>query len=279
MPDDGRAAADPAVVAERRTMKVVWTFKHHVVAWLTLFVFAASYLAFLFFSHVGDARDRLAAMEPQSAETPATLSGVAAPQTSDPARDATIEEMRTQIAGMRQKIEALKREDAELRRRLELVESAFGPSTASLPPQSEEPRITGALQKKTQEKPVLPVVTVKFLPLPEDGFGDAFISASPIPVAGIKAATQTLFGVELANAASAEDLKKRWTALNSKHAVLLGGLQARSSDGAAAESGQDGKMKLIAGPFPNAAGAARLCARLRAVGASCKETVFAGKEL
>jgi hypothetical protein len=38
-------------------------------------------------------------------------------------------------------------------------------------------------------------------------------------------------------------------------------------------------MPLIAGPFPNAAGAAQLCARLKTDGTHCKETVFAGEAL
>ena len=112
--------------------------------------------------------------------------------------------------------------------------------------------------------------------MPIDGFGDILVTGSPLPVAGTKTPTQTRFGVELATALSPDGLKKEWTALSGRHEELLGKLEIRRQTTGEGSARGPREMKLIAGPFANAAGAALLCARLQAEGAFCKETVFSG---
>ncbi len=260
-------------------MKAIWTFKRHVFAWMVLSVFAVAYLAFLFAFHSEDRAASTASREISGGRPLSPIASLAERETPRPARNASLEALRTEVAGLRQQIEALKRRNRELHQRIELVESAFGPATSALPPQTQEPRITGSLREKKLQSPALPTVTVSYLPLPEDGFGDELISASPIPVAGVEESTQTLFGVELASDKSADALKKQWEALSGRHKILLGSLEPRRRNGALAGSPPTDELTLIAGPFPNAAGAALLCTRLRAAGTSCKETVFAGEAL
>jgi hypothetical protein len=49
-----------------------------------------------------------------------------------------------------------------------------------------------------------------------------------------------------------------------------------SSPGASPKAAGPATYKLVSGPFGNAADAAKLCARLTVVGASCEGTMFVG---
>lgn len=86
------------------------------------------------------------------------------------------------------------------------------------------------------------------------------------------------FGLDLGNGPSIESLRAAWNAVSRRHASLLQGLmpvvQSRERGrGVAVE------LRLIAGPIPTAAAAARLCAAMIAAGAVCAPAPFEGQRL
>jgi hypothetical protein len=91
-------------------------------------------------------------------------------------------------------------------------------------------------------------------------------------------AAKTEFGLDLGSATTVEALRTAWTAALRRHGTLLEGLrpvvQARERPRPGAT-----ELRLIAGPIPNAAAAARLCAAMTAAGAICAPTVFDGQRL
>jgi hypothetical protein len=100
---------------------------------------------------------------------------------------------------------------------------------------------------------------------------------SPAPPTSISSAKPE-FGLDLGNGASVEALRAAWTAASRRHGNLLQGL------GAVVQTRQRGKgvaveLRLIAGPIPTAAAAARLCAAMIAAGAACSPAPFEGQRL
>jgi hypothetical protein len=91
-------------------------------------------------------------------------------------------------------------------------------------------------------------------------------------------AAKTEFGLDLGSATTVEALRTAWTAALRRHGALLEGLRPvvqmreRSRPGGM-------ELRLIAGPVPNAAAAARLCVSMTAAGAICAPAVFDGQRL
>lgn len=95
------------------------------------------------------------------------------------------------------------------------------------------------------------------------------------PNAGV---TKTEFGLDLGGASTVEALRTAWTVALRRHAGLLEGLRPVVNLRDRARAGAQ-ELRLIAGPIPNAAAAARLCASFAAAGAVCAPTVFEGQRL
>jgi hypothetical protein len=97
------------------------------------------------------------------------------------------------------------------------------------------------------------------------------------PAAAGSVATKTEFGIDIGGETSINALRTRWQSLRSQHATLVAGLRPlvalRDSDKDKVE------LRLILGPFTDAAGAARLCAALDATGIVCQPTIFDGQRL
>jgi hypothetical protein len=91
-------------------------------------------------------------------------------------------------------------------------------------------------------------------------------------------ATATDFGVDLGGASSVNGLRALWGTLRTKHAQLLNGLWPIMSIRDRAKPGTV-ELRLIAGPLPNAAHAARLCAAFAGLGVICQPAVFDGQRL
>jgi hypothetical protein len=97
----------------------------------------------------------------------------------------------------------------------------------------------------------------------------------PLPPARIAAAepAKPEFGIALAGASSVEVARLQWAAVKANFGPLLAGLQPRAlgeSRGAATH------YRLVAGPLPTYAAAARLCAHMVAAHATCRPVKFTG---
>jgi hypothetical protein len=90
-------------------------------------------------------------------------------------------------------------------------------------------------------------------------------------------ASRTEFAVDLGGEVSIEGLRALWASMRGMHAGLQG-LRPLISvrDG---EKPGTVELRLVAGPFVNAAAAARLCAALAAKRAVCSTTAFEGQRL
>jgi len=86
------------------------------------------------------------------------------------------------------------------------------------------------------------------------------------------------YGLDLGGAPSVEALRNAWTIAVRKHGKLLEGLEPaiRTRE---RPRGAGPELRLVAGPLPNAATAARLCAAMTASGAICAPSVYDGQRL
>ena len=165
-----------------------------------------------------------------------------------------------QIEVLRREIYTLKQRELLLETRVADLQSALGPMTSSL-----------AAKKSA------PPVAVARSPMPANGFGDGLTETSPIPIAAASQPTRTLFAVELGTDPTIESLRKRWRGLLAKHTSVLKDLEIRYVAVKPSKPGEKTRLRLIAGPFSNAADAAKLCAKLKARRRSCLQTTFAGE--
>jgi hypothetical protein len=231
------------------------------IAWLGLGGSALLYLTYLM-----AATDQFAALLPKVTVQPDAP--VAAP-VIEAENPADADRLRAEVTNLRRAVQDLHAANEKLRRRLAELQSALGPTTGSLPgTQIPAPRQAAA--------PAEPRISVTYMPLPRDGFGDTRLDASPIPIANGAAPTKTLFAIAIAEAKSSDSLRRRWLALKAEHGELLDGLEARQIEAAGQPKAN---LRLLAGPFANAAEAARLCARFKATNVTCTETVFEGEKL
>lgn len=251
----------------------LWSFRVSSIAWAGLAALAMVYLAGLAgvfgpeAGHEPETKTVTDRLVPRR-DSPARAVPSAAADSNDSTLRAGLVKLTGEMRGLRSAIRDLRQRNDALERRLASLESAIGPATAALP--------TRPNRARAGSQPV----TVALRPMPTDGFGDSSLSASPIPIAAAKAPSRTLFGAELATGATADALRVQWQGLRARHASLLAGLESRQAPPVPGTPATDNsRLRLLVGPFRNAADAARLCARLRAARASCKETVFTGELL
>lgn len=102
---------------------------------------------------------------------------------------------------------------------------------------------------------------------------------APTPIeepAATKNEAKAEFGIDLGRANSVEGLRQLWATIRSKHGGALEGLRPIVTVREIARTGGV-ELRLVAGPIPNAAAAARLCAAM--AGATCHPTAFDGQKL
>jgi hypothetical protein len=86
------------------------------------------------------------------------------------------------------------------------------------------------------------------------------------------------FGIDLGGASSINGLRGLWAAAKSRYGAALDGLRPIIS---LRETGRPGgvELRLVAGPFSNAASAARVCGTIAGSGALCQPALFDGQRL
>ena len=102
--------------------------------------------------------------------------------------------------------------------------------------------------------------------------------AQEAPPADTPPTAKVDFGVDLGSAQTVDGLRVLWTAAKGRHGALLEGMRPII---AIRESSRPGNMelRLVVGPLPSAALAARLCIVMTAAGAICQPAVFDGQRL
>jgi hypothetical protein len=103
-------------------------------------------------------------------------------------------------------------------------------------------------------------------------------NTTPVPAQPSSVASKAEFGLDLGGASTVEALRTAWTIALRRHSTLLEGLRPIVHTRDRARPGS-AEFRLIAGPLPNAAAAARLCAAMTAAGAICAPTAFDGQRL
>jgi hypothetical protein len=140
------------------------------------------------------------------------------------------------------------------------------PSLPALTPISPkvvtEPAPSSPVTEKTEEVPI-PPVRVAAAPVSEP--------LAEQPPAKIE------FGVDLGAASSMEALRMHWAAVKANYGPLLAGLHPHVAEHPRQPSGVI--YRLVAGPLPNAAEAAKLCARFPVTRTGCRPAKFDGAEL
>jgi len=152
-----------------------------------------------------------------------------------------------EIGRLNDGLRALAADRDKVAARLEHLERSVGDITASI-----------SKEKPAQTAPAAPAVDDPVAP----------------PVTGSIA---TEFAVDLGGEASIDGLRALWASMRGNHAPLQG-LRPLVSVRDGAKPGTV-ELRLVAGPFANAAAAARICAALTAKRVACQTTVFDGQRL
>lgn len=155
------------------------------------------------------------------------------------------------------------------------------------PPQTLPRPLQSSVQPVTQSPPVHPpqhpIPASAQVPaqgasrLQTGRLADAIV-ITPDAASAQSTATKTDFGVDLGGASSLEGVRALWTTIKGKHEKLLENLRPVFS---VREGSKPGSIdfRLVAGPFADAGGAARLCVALAAAGLNCRTAVFDGQRL
>lgn len=162
---------------------------------------------------------------------------------------------------------ALSTADEQLLARLQMLEKQIGAVTGSIQggAKAELPGITPAEEPKAAEVVPAPVEEPKQV---------RTVSVEP-PAGTEQAVSRTVFGVDLGSEPSFGALRIRWDNLRRKYpelARLSPRISVRDNSGKV-------ELRLIAGPFENAADAAKACASLLSKGAVCDGGLFDGQRL
>ncbi|MEZ5841572.1 MAG: hypothetical protein R3D02_14465 [Hyphomicrobiales bacterium] len=90
-------------------------------------------------------------------------------------------------------------------------------------------------------------------------------------------ASRTSFGLDLGSAASMSELASKWAALNTVYGPALKGLTPVAA--ISEDVDRQIALRLIVGPFANAADAAARCAEVQSAGNPCKPAIYEGQRL
>jgi hypothetical protein len=174
-------------------------------------------------------------------------------------------ELEAEIRRLSEDVKRLTQERERVRSRIDTIEGSVNDVSAQVTEVTRmartgvDPIATGSVPSATQPQG---------LPLPQS-------SAPPQPP--LQPVPFTRFGVDIGGEATLRALRSRWSSLKSRHAAQLGELQpvVTVRDGARGQP----EMRLVAGPLPDAAQAARLCAALSAAGTPCVTAIYDGQRI
>jgi hypothetical protein len=196
-----------------------------------------------------------------------------------------------EISRLNEAVRVLATERDRLATRLDQLERSVGDITASIP----KPRPAPAMDEPPVAPTAPPVETVvppnpsprpqSTLQNPAPQTVTQVVSATPQAAANETPSmpdtpntTRTEFGIDLGGEKTVDGLRARWATLRGNHGSALDGLRPLINVKEGQKPGTV-ELRLVAGPIPNAAAAARVCARLQTSGVPCSPAVFDGQRL
>ena len=169
-------------------------------------------------------------------------------------------------------------------------EATPGWQIAGKPPETAEvaqpPPTEAAPPPKALEPAAPPPQTVAPRPADEPGPQAAAPLPEPVPLPPVRVAavpsepvvpSKPEYGIDLGSAASLEALRVHWAAVKANYGPLLVGLRPLAAAHPRRPSGVN--YRLVAGPLPNVAEAAQLCARFPPTRTGCRPAKFIGAQL
>jgi hypothetical protein len=181
------------------------------------------------------------------------------------------------------------------------IKQPAAPTAATAPPPAPSaPATTPAVIAAAPPAPPLPVLTPLAMPAPAETAASrpatpqtqpaeaapelvplppVRMAAAPAsePAAALLPPAKLEFGIDLGGAANVEALRAHWVAMKANYGPLLLGLRPVASPRLRRPAGVD--YRLVAGPLPNAAAAAQLCARFPVTHTGCRPAKFEGTHL
>ncbi len=175
------------------------------------------------------------------------------------------------------------------------------PAAATPPPAPSAPATTPAVIAIAPPlAPALPALTPLAMPAPSEAAASWSATTTtreaaeplpePIPLPPLRVAavpsgeaavpppqTKPEFGIDLGGAANLEALRMHWQATKAAYGPLLVGLRPVASPRPRRPAGVD--YRLVMGPLPDVAAAARLCARMPVTRTGCRPAKFDGAHL
>lgn len=221
---------------------------------------------------------------------PQTVVAKAEPQ---PANDAEIRRLETLVLALTDDRERLSSRIAGLERKLEDTTGSIKQQQASLaakvaavpPPAPPAPQPAMPILAPLTLPPALipdgawpapqlpPAETVQSAPAPA---APARVALAPVDEPAAEAPRKPEIGIDLGGAANLDVLNARWAAVKANFGPQLNGLYARAQ--ASNRSGSS-NYRLIAGPLPNNATAAQVCAHFITARITCRTVKFDGERL
>ncbi len=223
--------------------------------------------------------------------------GVVAAIPSAPAKTETSAETERLAAQLRE----LDADRARLTARIATLEHNLEDMTGSIKQQSEQlaaaraaltrpPAVSAPATITTALPPVVPLelpaiqaqAPAENAPPPTTETKTQLVPIPPARVAANTPATEpppakVEFGIDLGGAGTLEALRVHWVAVKANYGPLLNGLHPLVSRHTKQPAGVG--YRLVAGPLPNAAEAARLCARFPITRIGCRPAKFDGVQL
>ncbi len=214
--------------------------------------------------------------KPSTMPDQAPVGAVVQTRTPDLKFETDIDLLRKEIITLRRKTDKLQEQYDTLTRRIATSEASLNDVTGSINPMGEVDR---PLKKsRIGDNPVVHVEKLPFDPSRFDDRTNTFETGKPAaadpPV--MTTAPKTRFALDLGQHANEGDATAVYMRLRARHPEIFDGLDPLIRVGE-----KDGKpaVRLVVGPYENAAEAATICAAIMIAGDACKPTIHTGRIL
>jgi hypothetical protein len=253
--------------------------------WAGAALLAVGLLALTAQTEIGSERLQgvIAIVSPQSAVAKAEL---------QPANDAEIRRLETLVVALTDDRDRLHTRIASLERKLEDTtgsikqqQATLAAKVAAVPPPPPPPQPVMPILAPLSSPPGLipdgawpapqlpPAETVEAAPVP---LPPTRVALAPVEEPAAEAPRKPEIGIDLGGAANLDVLNARWVAVKANFGPQLAGLYPRAQ---ASNRSGSANYRLVAGPLPNNATAAQICAHFITARITCRTVRFEGERL